>query len=165
MTLLDDAYLSLFVASLFGAVLFFGFTFRTRIRYPLALVTLHLLTVVITFGLFTALVIQQVHLHGWVQMTFAAKFLVITYVIFAVTLLAGLAFFLRYDARRKRLRMRMVAVHLFMAALTFLSATTLMSLPLYPTPSLPVHGSTWYLIHRHRHTYLHYHAAPVSKHH
>lgn len=128
MNLLGWAYVSLLVASLFGLMLFFGFTFRIKVHYPISLVTLHLASVILTFLLFTAAIVESI-LHGHTSRGFQVDYTVFVYIVFLITLATGLFFFLRYDLRRKILRLPLVSTHLVMAGITFILLTALMALP------------------------------------
>ena len=94
MSFLDWSYVGLLVASVLGAILFFGYTFRIRIAYPFVLVSLHLTTVLITFILFTIAFVQILNAN---PSALKAGFIILTYVVFILTLLTGLFFFVRYD--------------------------------------------------------------------
>lgn len=152
MNLLDWSYIGLLVASLLGAVLFLGYTFRVRIAYPFVLVSLHMSTVVITFILFTIALVQGLDQGPF---TFRTWFLILTYVVFLLTLLTGLFFFVRYDLRRKIMRLPLISTHLVMAVMTFICFTGLMGLSLQglgarTSPSTGSASPAWYSFHRHQ---------------
>ena len=158
MVWLHLAYLSLFLTSAAGAVLFLGFTFRSPARflgfainepsYPRSWVVAHLSMASATFALFSARMFLE---GGWRD-----PLATVGYLLLSATLGVGLWFFARYDRLGKPLRWRLVAVHLILAVLTFTAMTA--ALPRF-TPSGPQrlpasqrgHGnSAWKLFEQHR---------------
>lgn len=72
----------------------------------------------------------------------------ITYALYVVTFLTGLLFFIRFDARRRPLRRRLIGVHLIMAVVTFIMITAIVvtrawTNPLPPPPTNPKHSTMW----------------------
>lgn len=61
----------------------------------------------------------------------------ISYVLYVVTFLTGLFFFIRFDARRRPLRKRLMGVHLVMAVATFIMITSIMAVNAFPDRALP----------------------------
>ena len=139
MNVLDVSYLTLGIASAFGAVLFIGFTFRVKVHYPVALINTHLLMIAVTCILLTIHVVSQVAfrtVHG-----FNFALMLMTYALFLVTFITGMSFYLKFNVKRFRSkrrppRARWVSTHLIMATVTFIFYTTYFidSLPSPPPP-------------------------------
>lgn len=152
MNILDWSYLGLLMASLMGAILFFGYTFRIKIAYPFVLVSLHLTVVGVTFILFTA---AFIHIFQVKTSALEVGFFTLSYVVFVLTLVTGLFFFLRYDLRRKIMRLPLVSTHLVMAVVTFICFTGLIGLADQRT-QVHTHAFAgrlspgWYSFHRHQ---------------
>lgn len=154
MNLLSWSYLSLLVASFFGLMLFFGFTFRIKVHYPFSLVTLHLSSVILTFLLFTAALAQDIF-GGHTSRGFQLDYTIFVYIVFLITLGTGLFFFLRYDLRKKILHLPLVSTHLVMAGLTFILLTAFMALPIHQQVlqkkvSIGSTSPAWYTYNRHK---------------
>ncbi len=129
MSILDWAYTSLLLSSTFGALLFLRYTFRIRVQYPLYLVNSHLLTVFLTLILYTIVFIKEfVHHPTW---NFHNAFMTVSYIVFILTLGTGLAFYIRYDLRKRILGLQLVSTHLVMAGLTFIFLTAFMVLSIH----------------------------------
>ena len=163
--LLNLSYISLCVTSLLGALLFFGFTFRVRIKYPLRIVSAHVVMATITTVLLCAAVAQALlapRVAGSVSAPWSAAMLVAGSLLLLFTYALGLYFYLRYDARRRHLRLQSVALHLSLAGLSFIFITTGFAVDLWTvSPPLArqtaaVHSPVWFIVHRHkalRHAY------------
>lgn len=155
MSLLYISYISLWIVSIFGALLFFGFAFRARIRFPVSLVKTHVVLAGISVLLFTAAVVRKSVPGGFTHPTFALLFAWTTYVVYLLTFLSGFGFFLRFDLQRRHLPLRFVVFHLFLAAASFIMMTA--TLALYAKPPLPASvarlantsRASWYDLHRH----------------
>ena len=78
-----------------------------------------------------------------------------TYALYCITFLTGLLFFIRFDARRRPLRRRLLGLHLVMAVATFIMVTAIVAVRAW-TPSLPSpptnpkNSTMWYYYHQHQ---------------
>ncbi len=146
--LLHLSYIALCLGSVFGAVLFMGFTFHLEIRYPLAIVMIHLAVVLTSFVLFSIWMFDVLSGHtGGILVSHA--FSLAAYAVFAITLGSGLFFFLRYDARRKQMRVTMVGAHIVLACLTFIAVSSLLGMVIVPVPPNSEHVTgRWAILHR-----------------
>ncbi len=73
---------------------------------------------------------------------------------YVVTYLTGLTFYLRFDAKRRPLRRRLLGMHLIMAIMTFISLTSAMAIYAFPSPPVvhqtSKHSTMWYYVLQHR---------------
>ncbi|AEJ39801.1 hypothetical protein TPY_1619 [Sulfobacillus acidophilus TPY] len=60
-----------------------------------------------------------------------------TYGFYVFTYLTGLTFFIRFDARRRPLRRRLIGMHLILAVTTFIMVTSIMAIGALPKPLPP----------------------------
>ncbi len=157
--LINLSYISLCVTSLLGALLFLGFTFRARIKYPLRIVTAHVIMATVTTLLLCGAVVQALlapRRAGSASGPWPTAMLVAGALLLLVTYALGLYFYLRFDARRSRLRLQSVALHLSLAGLSFVFITTGFAVDLWtisPSPTrqtAAVHSPVWFIVHRHR---------------
>lgn len=162
MTLLDWTYLSLWITSLSGALLFFGFTFRTLVKYPFAIVVSHVLLATLTLLLFTASLAQALlGVNAFTAHAVSTLSLSSGYAFFVFTYAVGVYFFLRFDAKRRRVRMQSIALHLSMAGLTFIfvtSAFAMVTLSSFRGQHAAIVGHNspaWFVIHRQRELRIH----------
>lgn len=86
----------------------------------------------------------------------------ITYGLYCVTFLTGLLFFVRFDARRRPLRKRLIGLHLGMAVTTFIMITAIVAVrawqpSLPPPPTNPKKSTMWYYIHQHEQVLKNHH--------
>lgn len=155
LSLLDWTYLFLFITSLFGAVLFFGFTFRLRISYPLVFVVSHVTLASVTWVLFSITLIR--HLIGWSEhqvQNSTIIYLLLGYLVFTFTYVIGIYFFFRYDAKRKHPGLQSIALHLALAGLTFVFVTssyvvvTVTQNHSVVDRTLGAKSPVWFLVHR-----------------
>ncbi|PWI57432.1 hypothetical protein [Sulfoacidibacillus thermotolerans] len=167
MSLLDVTYILLFLTSLFGAVLFFGFTFRRQIRYPLFVVSSHVIFASATWALFSISLVRHLFRFASHPDHFTAVlYLLLGYAIYTFTYLLGVYFFFRYDAKRKHVRLQSIALHLTLAGLTFIFVTSsYIVVALTPVHALPAgklgtNSPLWYLVHRDQ--ILHSHSSSSS---
>lgn len=156
MSLLNWSYAALLAASAAGAMLFFGFAFRSKVRFPINLVKLHVVLASLAWLLLTAAIVEFAVHGGLAQPSFDFVFAGTSYVVFLLAYLSGLLFFLKFDLHRRRLRLRFVAAHLILAALAFIMVTS--SVALYDAPRSPratvraalTSGASWYAFFKHR---------------
>jgi amino acid transporter len=142
-SLLDWTYVSLAVTSAAGAFLFFGYGWlgpllgrseRSRQKplplrrrgIPINWVLVHIVLASATLILFSDVMFTVRPPH--------AGFLVAAYVFYVLTFFTGLGFFLRFDRRRRRLKPRLLGLHLLMAVITFTLITSAMALYAYTPP-------------------------------
>lgn len=110
-------FVLLFVTASIGIWLFVGYTFRARIRYPLLLVTTHVISATLTVIAFIWLFITQRH---WSQHHATAfVILCVSLVMVLVTYLSGLYFYGKFNVRGRGLKSKLLISHLVMAALSF----------------------------------------------
>ena len=86
----------------------------------------------------------------------------ISYVLYVVSFLTGLFFFIRFDARRRPLRRRLMGLHLMMAVATFIMVTSIMAVNAFPdvaapAPSNPKRSTMWDYVAQHRSELKHQH--------
>ncbi|MCL5116744.1 MAG: hypothetical protein M1272_06305 [Firmicutes bacterium] len=79
----------------------------------------------------------------------------ISYVLYVLSFLAGVFFFIQFDARRRPLRRRLMGMHLFMAVATFIMMTSIMAVNAFPDraptpPANPKHSTMWDYVRQHR---------------
>lgn len=79
----------------------------------------------------------------------------ISYALYIVTFATGLLFFIRFDARRRPLRKRLIGFHLIMAVATFIMITSIMAVHAFPSrglppPKNPRHSTMWDYVLQHR---------------
>lgn len=79
----------------------------------------------------------------------------ITYGLYIATFLTGIFFFIRFDARRRPLRRRLLGVHLIMAVATFIMITAIVAVrawaPSLPAPPKnPKNSTMWDYYHQHQ---------------
>jgi thiol:disulfide interchange protein len=83
-----------------------------------------------------------------------AYWIYVAYGTYVVTYLTGLSFYLRFDAKRRPLRRRLLGLHLVMAVLTFITLTAAMGLYAFPgaasKPETSSHSTMWYDARQHR---------------
>lgn len=120
MSLWQITLYSLFLTAFFGIFLFVGYTFRVRIRYPLALVTCHVVSALVTVVLFCFLLVQQLHAPNLHQYAVVVAWLSLVAIL--ITFVSGFYFYLRYNVRRRGLRTGLLVTHLLMAAVSFVCA-------------------------------------------
>ena len=163
--LINLSYISLCVTSLLGALLFFGFTFRVRIKYPLRIVSAHVVMASVTTVLLCAAFVQALLAPfgaATVPAPWSSAVLIAGCLLFLVTFALGLYFYLRYDARQRHLRLQSVALHLSLAGLSFIFITAAFAVDAWTISPIPtqqvaaVHSPVWFIVHRHkalRHAY------------
>lgn len=83
------------------------------------------------------------------------RWIAIAYIAYVITFLTGLIFFVRFDARRRPLRKRLLGLHLVMAVTTFILITSIMSVNAFPNqetppPKNPTSSTMWDYVHQHR---------------
>jgi hypothetical protein len=150
LSLWQVSFLSLAVTSVFGLILFVGYTFRIRIQYPLTLVSFHVALASVTVVLYTLSTIQ-VFLHPSVSIGFRMLILFADVVLLA-TYITGLTFFIRFDAKRKGMRQHLIATHLVMAGVTFIFVTSGTIALVKPTvPAHTLYGPNRYELHKYDH--------------
>jgi|GEM_PF-2976335 len=162
-------YLSLFVTSMAGAVLFLGFTFRPpphhtastgKAIYPRRYVVVHLSLATVTHLFCTVYMLRG---GGWRDGLTVAGYLFLS-----ATLGVGLWFFTRYDRLGRALRWRLVAVHLSLAVLTFTAMIAALpgSLPAgahrLPLAQRGQGSSAWRLYVQHRSELAHARRSPAA---
>ncbi len=155
MSFLDITYSALFITSIFGAFLFFGFTFRRQILYPLFVVISHVVLASITWVLFTITLVHHVIEWNMHQTPITSLlYLLLGYLFFTFTYVIGVYFFFQYDAKRRHARLQSIALHLTLAGLTFVFVTTSYVVVLVTQNhttidhTLGAKSSVWFLIHR-----------------
>ncbi|WP_243239231.1 hypothetical protein [Sulfobacillus harzensis] len=79
----------------------------------------------------------------------------VSYVLYVVTFLTGMLFFVRFDARRRPLRRRLIGMHLIMAVATFIMITSIMAVNAFPSHALPPpvnpkNSTMWDYVFQHR---------------
>lgn len=79
----------------------------------------------------------------------------VTYVLYLATFLTGVLFFIRFDARRRPLRRRLLGLHLIMAVATFIMITAIVVVRAWaphlpPPPSNPHNSTMWNLFKLHQ---------------
>lgn len=150
MTLWQWTFLALLITASFGIVLFTGYTFRVRIRYPFALVTSHVVSAFITVILFSILFVQKLR-FGFPAHSYSPFVLWPALVLLLATFASGVHFYFKYNARRLGLRNALLIAHLFMAALSFvavIASTAELSVPPKPTNLYP---GSMYNFYKHQH--------------
>lgn len=89
----------------------------------------------------------------------------VTYALYCVTFATGMLFFVRFDARRRPLRRRLIGVHLVMAVVTFIMITSILAVggwssSLPAPPKNPKYSTMWDYDRQHRAEYqAHNHSA------
>lgn len=202
-SVMNLSYISLCVTSLLGALLFFGFTFRIRIKYPLRIVSAHVIMASVTAVLLCAAVIQALFFrsapsgggvraaaspliaahaphahaspltsthatHAYASPLTAAHathvyaslwtdaLLVAGVLLMLLTYGLGLYFYLRYDARRRHLKLHSVVLHLSLAGLSFIFITSAFAVSAWTVSPHATRQATaaqspvWFIVHRHR---------------
>lgn len=86
----------------------------------------------------------------------------ISYALYVLSFLTGIFFFIRFDARRRPLRKRLLALHLIMAVATFILMTSIMAVNAFPQTALappknPKQSTMW--------DYLRQHQSELKNHH
>lgn len=79
----------------------------------------------------------------------------ISYALYVVTFLTGMLFFVRFDARRRPLRRRLIGLHLVMAVATFIMITSIMAVNAFPQhaskpPADPKNSTMWDYVRQHQ---------------
>ncbi len=78
----------------------------------------------------------------------------VAYGTYLVTYLTGLSFYIRFDAKRRPLRRRLLGLHLIMAVLTFITLTSAMGIYAFPRvaskPETSRRSTMWYDARQHR---------------
>jgi amino acid transporter len=89
----------------------------------------------------------------------------ITYALYVITFLTGLLFFIRFDARRRPLRRRLLGIHLIMAVVTFIMVTSIVATRAWgpppdqaAPPKNPKQSTMWDYLYQHRSELNHHHA-------
>jgi hypothetical protein len=156
LSLLTLTYGCLLLTAALGAVLLLGYTFRRPISflwfvlnhtsYPRTLVMVHLASALLTLGAFTAYLASRGLRDAGLDVAYAVTLL---------TVAVGMGFFLAYDWRGRHLRWRWVGVHILMATMTFIAATSLLPLFAPPPAMVPLRdegrsSSGWYMVRQHR---------------
>lgn len=145
MTLMTWAYLMFLATSIGGGILFFAYVLPGK-RFPLKTLIGHLV-------LATATMLILLIAFG-TQHTRIASILGWTVLTYMLTFILGLAFFLRFDLRGRRLPLRFLGTHVFLTVVTFVLFTSAVSLRIpYGNPQgilkTGKQSSLWQLIHRH----------------
>ncbi len=83
-------------------------------------------------------------------------FVIWAYISYVVTFILGVIFFVRYDFRRKNLPPRLLALHLFLAVMTFIFFSSALAPHLkahyhHPQVGTGVKSSNWLNLERHHH--------------
>ncbi|WDL97492.1 hypothetical protein [Alicyclobacillus sp. ALC3] len=147
MTLWQWTFLLALATSAVGLILFGGFTFRIKPRFPFLLVTLHVVGATATVVLFCVLFARWL-MHYGPSHAYAGIVLWASLIVILATFLSGLYFYFFYNARRRGLGYRLLVTHLVMAALSFvciiasvaeLSGTGLVKSTLFPTNGYNFH--------------------------
>jgi hypothetical protein len=143
--LLWQATLTAFIiTSLFGLYLFAGYTFRIKVHYPLVLVTSHVIAAATTTVLFAILMIRMLSSLNQ-SGTFTAVFALISFALVVLTLMSGIVFYFRFDARRRRTRWGLIITHLMMASLSFIFAISSIATVAEPRHHQKSYtGDAWY---------------------
>lgn len=86
----------------------------------------------------------------------------ITYILYWLTFITGMAFFIRFDARRRPLRRRLIGLHLGMAVATFIMLTSIVAVrawkpSLPPPPANPKNSTMWYYYYQHQQVLKNHH--------
>jgi hypothetical protein len=84
------------------------------------------------------------------------NFIIVAYITYVLTFVLGIIFFIRYDIRKKRLPPRLLALHFFLAVMTFIFFTSALAPQLkahytHPKVGSGVHSSNWLNLERHHH--------------
>ena len=89
-----------------------------------------------------------------------------TYILYCVTFAMGLLFFVRFDARNRPLRRRLIGLHLALAVATFIMITSIVAVRAW-SPSLagppknPKQSTMWDYYHLHQHEFTAHHHNPL----
>ena len=156
--MINLSYISLCLTSLLGALLFFGFTFRVRIRYPLRIVSLHVILASITTALLCLAAVQALFFRParTAASPWAAALLVAGLLLLLFTYALGLYFYLRYDARRRHLKLQSLVLHLSLAGLSFIFITSAFAVNAWTASpgagprTTAAQSPVWFIVHRHR---------------
>lgn len=134
-----------------GLVLFAGFTFRLKPRFPFLLVTLHVVGATATVVMFCILFVRSIGNHA-ASHGYAGVVLWASLVVILLTFLSGLYFYFFYNARRRGLDYPLLVSHLIMAALSFVcvvaSVAALSGIGIQTSSLFPTTG---YNFHKHEH--------------
>ncbi|WDL98440.1 hypothetical protein [Alicyclobacillus sp. ALC3] len=114
--------IALFTATV-GLVLFIGFTFQQKLRYPFLFVTFHVIGATVTVILFCILFIRWITHHD-ATTPYASLVLWASLAVVLATFVSGLYFYFWYNARKRPLSYRLLVTHLVMASLAFVSVIT-----------------------------------------
>ncbi len=83
-----------------------------------------------------------------------AYWIYVAYGTYLVTYLTGLTFYVRFDAKKRPLRRRLLGIHLIMAVITFITLTSAMALYAFPSaapyPATHRRSTMWYDARQHR---------------
>lgn len=148
------AFVCLCLASVAGMVLFFGFTFRVRIAYPLSVVTTHLILAIATSVLFSAAVIHR-FTNGKPLSVLYVVLLIVSVAIVLVTLIVGIIYFIRFNLKQKDGHGHFIGMHVTMAAVSFIfiTASTIAITQTVSMKNVVAHPSLYNF-------YKHHHNAP-----
>lgn len=150
------AFAALVAASAVGMVLFFGYTFRVRLAYPLILVTVHLILSLVATVLFVMAAMQSLFYNKH-HSTLYDVLLVTSIVVMILTVLVGLAFYFRFNLGRIDIHGRFIGLHVTMASVAFILvvASTIGLTQTYDSKILPIHPSLYNFYKHHRHLNQH----------
>lgn len=145
------AFGCLCVTSIVGMILFFGYTFRVRIVYPLVMVTTHLLLAILTTGLFVVAVVQR-FLSPRELSTLYMVLLGLNLIIIVVTVVVGIVFFLRFNVKGREVYGTFVGLHVTMASVAFIFATaSTIAITQTIPPKVPITSPTLYNFYKYHH--------------
>lgn len=143
-------FILLLITAGFGIWLFVGYTYRLRPRYPLIVVSSHVISALVTVILFTVLLVRWIH-RGNFAHGYEIFVLYVAYFVVLITFLFGMYLYVRYNLRKRGLTMRLLVAHLVMAALSFVAVVTGVAELSVPIHTAHIYPGTMYNYHKHHH--------------
>lgn len=113
------AFVLLALSSIAGMVLFFGYTFRIRIHYPMTLVITHLVMTAVMCLLYLICIVWKLSTYTNESWLFPV-ILVSSGVMMILTFIVGLAFFFKFNLKGIALAKHFISLHVTMASVTFI---------------------------------------------